>query len=106
MLQTMLADRFQLKVHRETRDMPVYYLVVGKKGLKMKVAVSADAVPAKEKQASQEAPAPVQVRPLGTTASGRVIQGGMGGFVMLVSMFLDRPVIDKTGLTGTYEYVW
>lgn len=36
MLQTMLADRFQLKLHRETRDLPLYYLVVAKNGLKIK----------------------------------------------------------------------
>src|SRR5262247_1011294 len=35
MLQAMLEDRFKLKVHRETRDLPVYELVVVKSGLKM-----------------------------------------------------------------------
>jgi uncharacterized protein (TIGR03435 family) len=41
--------------------MPLYYLVVGKQGPKMKDVVSADAGPAKEKQASQEAPGPTPV---------------------------------------------
>ena len=36
MLQGLLADRFKLKVHRETREMPVYELVVGKNGPKLK----------------------------------------------------------------------
>jgi len=45
MLQTMLADRFQLKLHRETRDLPLYYLVVGKNGLKIR-EVPPDSTPA------------------------------------------------------------
>ena len=106
MLRTMLADRFQLKVHRETRDLPVYYLAVGKNGLKMKEVVPDDGPPAGEKQGSKDVPASVPVRPAGDPSAGRVIQGGIGGFLQLISIFLDHPVIDKTGLTGKYEYVW
>ena len=36
MLQSFLADRFQLKMHRDKRDLPVYFLVVAKAGLKLK----------------------------------------------------------------------
>ena len=36
MLQTLLADRFQLKLHRETKERPVYALVVAKNGPKLK----------------------------------------------------------------------
>jgi uncharacterized protein (TIGR03435 family) len=39
MLQLLLADRFQLRVHRETREVPVYALVVGKNGPKFKPSV-------------------------------------------------------------------
>ena len=39
MLQTLLAERFKLALHRETRDQPVYALIVGKNGPKMKEAV-------------------------------------------------------------------
>src|SRR5947208_14535718 len=35
MLQTLLADRFKLTIHRETKDLPVYALVVGKNGIKL-----------------------------------------------------------------------
>jgi len=38
MLETLLAERFQLKLHHETRDLPVYALVVGKSGSKLKRA--------------------------------------------------------------------
>src|SRR5947199_7819486 len=36
MLQSLLADRFKLKPHREPRDFPVYALIIGKGGLKIK----------------------------------------------------------------------
>lgn len=42
MLQTLLADRFQLKVHREKKEGPVYALVVDKKGSKLTPSTSAD----------------------------------------------------------------
>ena len=35
MLQSLLADRFQLRIHHETRELPVYALVIGKKGIKL-----------------------------------------------------------------------
>ena len=37
-VQAMLADRFQLKIHRETREMPIYALTVAKSGLKMQIS--------------------------------------------------------------------
>jgi len=43
MLQALLAERFKLAVHRETKELPVYALVVGKNGIKMKEADPADA---------------------------------------------------------------
>ena len=45
MLQTLLAERFRLMVHRETREMPVYALVTGKGGAKLKESPADDAVP-------------------------------------------------------------
>ena len=43
MLQTLLAERFQLKLHRETRELPVYALVAGKGGPKLKPAAAGQA---------------------------------------------------------------
>jgi uncharacterized protein (TIGR03435 family) len=46
MLQALLADRFKMAVHRENKELPVYALVVGKGGLKMKAAVPDPGAPA------------------------------------------------------------
>lgn len=101
MLQTLLADRFNLAVHIETKDDPIYELVVAKGGSKL------------------HAFAPVKGAPRGVTGldgkyySGIDSLGGHGIIVLQgypVSLLADflkpelgRPVIDKTGLTGKYD---
>jgi uncharacterized protein (TIGR03435 family) len=91
MLQTLLADRFQLKVHREMKEMAVYALVVaGRGGVKLKVS----APDAEERM---------------TMRGGRTIQiettkGGMEQLVTQISGTLGQPVLDKTGLTSEYDY--
>ncbi len=103
MLRTMLADRFQLKLHKETREFPVYFLAVGKGGVKLKEVPPED--PNKEKQQASGATRPV--RSFDSTANpAPVLRGKIGDIVQLASNFLDHPLIDKTGLTARYEFVW
>jgi uncharacterized protein (TIGR03435 family) len=89
MLQTMLADRFQLKVHRESRELPLYYLVIGKNGLKMKEVVPDPAPGETSAAGGRGAAAPMASRPATTyskTTDGsdeRVLKGGMSGLVRL-----------------------
>jgi len=91
MLQLLLADRFKLKFHREMREMPVYELVVGKNGPKFKKSAP-DANPIAH-----------------YWLSGRDYQVTMPKATMaeLVDVIATsspgRPVLDKTGLTGTYD---
>jgi uncharacterized protein (TIGR03435 family) len=92
MLQTLLADRFQLKVHREARETPVYELVVGKNGPKLK-EVAADATGGYVSRGSNTG----QMR---MEAS----KGTMEQLARQLSVTAGRPVIDKTGLTGYYKY--
>jgi uncharacterized protein (TIGR03435 family) len=91
MLQVLLADRFKLKVHRETREMPVYQLIVGKNGPKFKESAP-DASPGAHYAASDRN---YQVTILKATMDDVL--------TAIENSLLDRPVLDKTGLTGTYD---
>jgi uncharacterized protein (TIGR03435 family) len=90
-MQAPLIDRFQHQVHREMREMPVYVLVAGKNGPKFK--------------ASDPEADPTQHYSLkGRNNFITMPKAGMSDIVDAVSnAFLDRPVVDKTGLTGTYD---
>jgi uncharacterized protein (TIGR03435 family) len=121
MLQTLLAERFKLTLHRETKDLPVYALIVGKGGPKLKevdpaVLAAAAAARAANPSAGRGFP------PLPGAGPGRGGRGAPGIAFMIsgttrhvsgpmtmsqlangMSNFMDRPVLDLTGLTGTYD---
>lgn len=78
MLQTLLADRFQLKLHHETKDLPFFALVVAKHGPKLKSCGVEGASEMDTFHRSWERMAEI------------------------LSMSADRPVVDKTGLQGTF----
>jgi uncharacterized protein (TIGR03435 family) len=86
MLQALLAERFNLKLRRETKDLPVYEVTVGKNAPKMK-------------EISADSPRPVAPGP-------PVFRGTMEHILIRLGGSLDRPLIDKTGLEGTYEYTF
>ena len=103
MLRALLADRFALKVRSETKEGPVYFLVIGKNGSKMH-----DAKPGAALQL---------LGPDGGGITGVIVLGGRGSGVNAVatsvniaylarylSQQLRRPVLDKTGLTGIYDF--
>jgi len=102
-IRVLLAERLGLKTHLETRNSSIYHLVVGKGGVKMQAA------PAPPPPANGEAPPPpppanVQAHGsqhglefVGSNASMRAITGALSSMV-------EAPVVDKTGLTGTYNY--
>jgi uncharacterized protein (TIGR03435 family) len=91
-LQAVLADRFQLKVHRETRELPVYTLAVGKNGSKMK-----------ESAPDAEFDPSIDFGPSGRRISNP--KSTMEQLVGFLSSQTGRPVLDKTGLTGFHSYV-
>lgn len=92
MVQALLADRFKLKLHRETKAIPVYALIVGKDGSKLAEG---------EVRSSQFRPFGDIVTPPGKlTAHGAT----MAYFAQILTENLDRPVIDKTNLTGNYNF--
>jgi uncharacterized protein (TIGR03435 family) len=85
MVQRLLAERFALLLHRDTRELPVYALVIGKHGVRMKKNTEGDT----------------------TISSGAgEIRGQKITVAMLVNQLsaaLGRPAINKTDLTGTYD---
>jgi uncharacterized protein (TIGR03435 family) len=90
MLQALITDRFHLEVHHETKEMTIYALVVGKNGSKLMAHTG-------------EPPRPgewLRVRH-GTLT---VKQGGIATLVRQLTLQLGRQVIDKTGLTGEYDF--
>jgi len=131
MLRTLLAERFKLVVHRETKEHAVWALVVGKGGPKMKEAeplpvaptVSADGGPAPPPSTGSN-----QVRvDVNTAKGGATVSDGQGGkqttslspdrksmhlensritmadFAAGLAPMLDKPILDMTELKGYYQ---
>jgi uncharacterized protein (TIGR03435 family) len=125
MLQNLLAERFKLTLHREKKDLPMYALVVGKNGPKLKESVD-EAAP--KGGGPADGPAAVMGKPAmdrdgfpvlppaaaGRTAVSLALMNGnvrmtaskqpMSGLAEDLSRQLDLPVVDMTGLTGKYDY--
>ena len=122
MLQNLLAERFKMTVHRETRELPMYALVVAKSGLKMKESVSVAAavsseagpppppMPSQPKLAADGFPVvPVQRGLFQIMMPGRARmvahEETMQDFVTRLTNVMSRPVTDATGLTAMYDFV-
>jgi uncharacterized protein (TIGR03435 family) len=119
MLRSLLEDRFALKVHKETKDGPVYDLVLAKDGPKMKL--SADQTPIVPPGAGpgggppppppgpnfNPGTAPLASMPRGMMLNGPGILRGTaqntGNLARMLAGPAGRQVIDKTGLTGLYD---
>lgn len=91
MLQSLLAERFQLKFHKETKEMPVYALVAGKGPHKLKAAET-QAGGGEQRQMMRVGRGQANLQ--GTT---------LAGLAQLLSQQLGRPVIDKTGIEGRFD---
>jgi uncharacterized protein (TIGR03435 family) len=94
MVQTLLSDRFELSIHRDTKEMPVYALVADKKGPRRRKAVGGDPCSMHQKPASDG-------RNYEETFSNCPIEELRK---QLEQLGADRPIVDKTGLTGTYDF--
>lgn len=88
-VRKLLADRFSLTVHKETKELPEYELVVGKGGPKLREA-PADKVFSKE-----------LINPPGHLAAERVTMEQLGAALASV---MGRVVFDRTGLKGAYDF--
>jgi uncharacterized protein (TIGR03435 family) len=125
MLQALLADRFKLVIHRESKEQPVFALLVGKNGPKLKESPpDPEPPPGDDPNAPKGGNSPVQWKMDG--GRGAVVSGGPSGktrvemgpngtmhFEMekmpvsalceFLGRFLERPVIDMTELKGNYQ---
>jgi uncharacterized protein (TIGR03435 family) len=111
MLQALLEDRFQLKTHRETREVSVLELTAGKNRAQLHPSVEDSCAPLDPGQ-----PAPRKREPGQKPACGQAsfrIQGpnraaelrsmSMADFAHWIETGLDRHVIDKTGIAGKFD---
>ena len=122
MLQALFEDRFQMKTHRESKEFPVYALVVVKGGPKLKESPL-------DPEVGESGPGdPGAPKPGGLNVSASGGRGGMNisygrgsgftfgngkfegkklpmaTFVEALARFMDRPVIDMTDLKSTYDF--
>ncbi len=130
MLQNLLAERFKLTIHRETKDLPMYTLVVGKNGPKMKESVEAPPPPPTDPDAPPPSPMaafgpgglkmgpdgfPILPSPNGGRGGmstmmmpGRARLGAqkqtMQDLATRLSSMLNHPVTDATDLKAKYDF--
>jgi uncharacterized protein (TIGR03435 family) len=111
MLQALLEDRFRLKIHRETRDVPAYALTVARGGPKLQPFQDGECT---QHVAGAPRPGPDE-KPWCGTGGMRTVRNGPNltwdvrgmsflNFSVFFGIVLDRPVIDKTGITGVFDF--
>ena len=124
MLQNLLAERFKLNLHRETKELPMYALMVAGKGSRLKASTATDTPP---REAPPPPPAPgkngLKMGADGCPETPPMPAGRAGNFMIItpngacmiatgqtiealanqLSNQFDRRVIDQTGLKGKYD---
>jgi len=91
MLQSLLAERFQLQFHRQTQEGPIYALLIGKNGPKLRPASESDNTGISSNSTA------VRTTMKGTHVTMDELAAGLGNRV-------GRPVVDKTGLSGKFDF--
>jgi uncharacterized protein (TIGR03435 family) len=102
MVQAVLEERFKLQVHLEEKEAPIYALVVAKSGSKLKEAKSDEVYTSGPKGADGQF-----VRgTLFVSGDGEATAhaAGMSMFAKSLTQLAGRRVVDKTGLTGAYDF--
>jgi uncharacterized protein (TIGR03435 family) len=104
LLQVVLAERFQLKFHKEMRELSVYALIVGREGPKFTAAMPSSCVTERGSAVFR-----MSVGPDGIIADRPGFMGicqpaPISNLTRVLMMQLDRPVVDRTALTDTYRF--
>ncbi len=110
MLQNLLKDRFKLAAHKGSKELDTYALIVGKDGPAFKAKETSD-LPQTTTTVTQGERGEVTVVRNGTKQTitpgrgTRVEASTINGLVDYLSPLMGKPVLDKTGLTGSYNIV-
>jgi uncharacterized protein (TIGR03435 family) len=113
MLETLLADRFKLALHRETRELPVYALTAAKGGPKLPPPKAGGCMALPPDAPTPPPPPPGSGRvycghvPLSMSAAGLRMEGSrvpMAEFIRTLAMVLGRPVLNETGFSGEFDF--
>jgi uncharacterized protein (TIGR03435 family) len=89
MLRTLLADRFKLAVHRETKEMPAYVVTIGKNGHKLK---------------QSEGEGEMDVKPTGKGLQVLFTHVTLAQLSEMTQSPLQGIVVDQTGLKGAWDF--
>ena len=105
-LQALLANRFKLALHHETKDLPSYALEVGESGSKLQPSKYADYPDAAK---GPDGKGIHRMMMMQQDGSGQVMgiaaqKSSLPEFALQLSMQLGKKVVDKTGLTGQYDF--
>ncbi len=113
MLRTLLADRFKLVMHKETKELPIFELVLARQDGRLGPQLRPAAVDCAARAAAARAgtPPPASSGPPGPGSCGITmnpvsVRGGGATMAMLASLLegpAQRLVIDRTGLTGNWD---
>jgi uncharacterized protein (TIGR03435 family) len=124
MLQALLAERFQLKFHRDSSDQSIFALIAGKGGPKLKESPKDDETPAPAPGTINQSNEGMRMSGSPGEKGGMTMKGPNGNmhmtmdngvmhmvadkmtleqFADTISRFMDRPVVDMTDIKGTYQ---
>lgn len=106
MVQRLLEDRFKLKIRRETKEIPVYELTVAKSGFKLQAMKEGECTPPDVASALSQTCAVTRLG--GAQGPGKPAFADFNGmsmeeFSVNLIQVLDRPVINKTGISGIFH---
>ena len=116
MWQNLLASRFQLKLHRETKEIPIYEISVGKGTPKLTPTAKVDTPPPPPSGpvSITRGPDGCPVYPPGRSGTSFMMMPGrfqmcahgvtLEGLANVLTSQLSRPVIDKSGLSGEFDF--
>jgi uncharacterized protein (TIGR03435 family) len=109
MLRALLAERFKLVVHTETREAPIYALVIARGDGRLGPQLQKASIDCETAEAAGEVVAPSKpgepvrcAREVGGTIMGRGQR--LDALALMLSLFADRPVVDQTGLRGGFDF--